>query len=134
MSAKVITIEGTTSSGLIDLTVDTEDAQTLILKMCRFEISYTGNNFPRTVNLSLGNTVSTDHVIDNDPGYNYFKIIQDYQPVTVDSVIRNISVTYPDIAYTMSGRLNKITQVTLLDSEHIPLTGLIYYSLQFQLI
>lgn len=132
--AKIITIEGTTNSELLDLTVGSEDGQTLILKMARFEITYTGSNFPRMVNIALGNTVSTDHVIDNDVSFNYFKAILRYKSVDVSGTLRNISVTYPNAAYKISGRLNKISQITLLDSNHQPLPGLVYYSLQYQLV
>ena len=132
--AKIITFEGTSNTNLFDMTLDTEDGQTLILKQARFEITYTGNNFPRMVNIQLGNVVSTDHVIDNDSGYNYFKTILDHNPYTVDATLRNISVTYPQTAFKMSGRLNKMCQVNLYDSTHAALGGLVYFSLQFQLV
>ena len=132
--AKIITFEGTSNTNLFDMTLDTEDGQTLVLQQARFEITYTGNNFPRMVNIQLGNVVSTDHVIDNDVSFNYFKTILDHNPVTVDAVLRNISVTYPQTAFKMSGRLNKMCQVNLYDSTHTPLPGLVYFSMQFLLI
>ena len=131
--AKIITFTGTSNKNLFDMTIDTEDGRTLVLMMARFESTYTGTSWPRVVNVQIGNTVSTDHVIDNDPGYNYFKIILDQKEIA-GAPNKNISVTYPQTSYTMSGRINKITDFNLFDENHAPFPDLTYFCLQFQLI
>jgi len=129
---RVLTFEGTSANALYDMTVDIPEGATLILKQVRVEQTYTGvANRVRSINLALGTTISTDHVIDSDAGYNFLKIGLDYNPIGTDPNYTNISITYPDFAYKVSGRISKNCRVVLYDSSHVQLTGLVYYFFQF---
>lgn len=130
-----LTISGTTDNAIYDMTVEIPEGKTLILKQARFEIKYTDPNFPRMVNVAIGNTISSAFVIDNDAGYNYFKIPLQHNPFTVSGNLTNISVTYPDVGYRISGRLDKNCRILILDNNHAPLgANLVYYSMQFIVI
>lgn len=129
------TIEGTTNNKQYDMTVEIPEGKTLILKQAVFEITYTGaSNYPRVVNVALGNTASADYVIDNDAGYNYFKVALDYNPFTVSGTTLINSMTYPDVGYKVSGRIDKNFTVKLFDTNHNLLPNLVYYFLQFVVI
>ena len=130
----VLTFEGTTNAASYDMTTDIPEGKTMVLKTARVEINYADDNYPRSINLGIGNTCSTTYIIDNDAGYNFFKVMldQNLYNVTVPLALkRNISVTYPDAGYKISGRVNKNCFVGLYDSNHVPLTGLVYYFFQF---
>ncbi len=129
-----LTFEGTSNNALYDMTIDIPEGKTMILKQARFEIIYTGTDLPRVVNVAIGNTVSTTYVIDNIAGRNYFKVPLEHNPFTIGADLTNISFTYPDLGYAVSGRINKNCQVTLLDKDYALLGGLVYYILQFQVI
>jgi hypothetical protein len=133
--AKLITFAGTLNDSRYDMTIGTDDALTLVLKSARTEIQYTGTNFPRIINIKIDNVVSPDHVIDNDgPEFNYFKVIQSFDPVTIGPNTVNISYTEPGTAFKMAGRINKNCQFSLFDENHQPLGGLIYFAFEFALI
>ena len=127
----VLTFEGTSNNAMYDMTVEIPEGKTLVLKQARFEIAHTLlTDAPRVVNVAIGTINSTTYVIDNDAGYNYLKVGLDYNPIGAGPYT-NISVTYPDTGFKMSGRLNKIVSVVLLDGNHQPLTGLNYFFMQF---
>lgn len=132
---KVLTFEGTTNSARYDMTVEIPEGATMILKQARFEITHAAaGDYPRVVNVGIGSTVNTNFVIDNDAGYNYFKVGLDYNSVNIGGTLTNISVTYPDTGYKMSGRLDKNCVVSLFNSAHAPLPNLVYYFLQFVVV
>ena len=128
----VLTFEGTSNSATYDMTVDIPEGKTLVLKTARVEITYVGDAYPRSINIGIGNTPSTTYVIDNDAGYNYFKVMMDQKLYTTAAPEKiNVSVTYPDAGYKVSGRLYKNCTVNLYDSSHLPLPNLVYYFFQF---
>lgn len=132
---KVLTFEGTTNEATYNMTDYILEGATLILKQARVETTYTGDNYPRTINVKIDNSVTPTFVIDNDAGFNYFKVGLDQKLYTMaDTTKRNISVTFPDTGFKMSGRINTNCNVTLLDSNHEPLTGLVYYFFQFVVV
>lgn len=131
---KVVTFTGTNNSERFDMTVEIPEGGTLILKQARFDINYADDNYPVHVNIAVGSTQSSDFVIDNSPGQNYLKVGLDYGPNTFGGQKRNISVTYPDAGYKISGRINKYCTVSLYNETFAPLTNLHYYFLQFVVI
>ena len=132
---RILTFEGTTADALYDMTVEITEGTTLVLKQARVEQTYTGvANRPRTINVSIASTVSEYFVVDNDKGYNFLKIGLDYNPIGTDPNYTNVSITYPDIAYKVSGRIPTSCRVTLYDTTHTRLTGLVYYFFQFVVV
>lgn len=128
----VLTFEGTTNTARYDMTVEIPEGKTMILKQARFEITHgLDNDYPRVVNVGIGSTVSSNFVVDNDAGYNYFKVGLDYNSVVISGARTNISVTYPDSGYRVSGRVDKNCVVSLFNSAHAPLPNLVYYFMQF---
>ena len=133
--AKVVTLEGTSNSALYDMTLEIPEGATFVLKQARVEISHTTIlNTPREINVKIGGIIGETFVIDNDSGYNFLKVGLNYNPVVNGGAFRTISVTYPDIAFKATGRMNKMTQVDIFDENHIPHATLVYYSLQFVVV
>lgn len=130
---KVITFTGSVSNQTFDMTVEVPEGATLVLKQARFDIEHVAGVYsPRHINVNIGTTISSDHVIDNNPKANYLKIGLDFNSHLHSSVNTNISVTYPDSGYLVSGRINKYCTISLYD-ENFSLLGsdLKYYFLQF---
>lgn len=136
---KTITFTGDLNNILHDMTVDVAEGATLILKQARFEITHAANIYtPRHINVEIGTTISSDHVIDTDPRANYFKVGLDYNSFNNGGggggVNTNISITYPDIGYKVSGRISKNCVIRLYNENFVPLPNLVYYFLQFVVI
>ena len=133
----VITFEGTSNSAPYDMTVDIPEGRTIILKTARVEINYADDTYPRSISIQIDNTCSTTHVVDSDPSRNFFKVMLDqnlYNVTTPLALKRNISITYPDCGYKVSGRINKNCFVNIYAQDGQPLPGLVYFFFQFQVL
>lgn len=127
-----VTFEGTSSSAYYDMTSRIKSGN-LILNTA---IVYTAGAIPhKHLNLSIGNVISNNHVIDNTPGKNFFKVGIKVDVVTIDSVVQNVSYTEPQTGFRMGGDLEKLVKFEIYDENYALLTSsdLIYYFFQFQI-
>ena len=126
----VLTFEGTSASGVYDMTNKVRNAN-LVLTNARLDTTGTA---PKSVILEIDGTVSNEYVIDNIPETNYFRHMVYYNPVTLGG-ITNISQYQPMIGYKMSGEINRQAKFVIRDgSTGAELSNLAYFFFEFAVI
>lgn len=146
---KILTIETTNPQSFEDITV-TIPAQKLILRHYRVDLNIdvrgTGAlEYRRVINLEMGSVVGTTYVIDDDAGFNYFKIGLSRDsvwnhPALPDTVPPTAAYTCQTttrdchIPLTMNGPLDKNFSLRVRGNDHLVFsdTEFKYMLLQFE--
>lgn len=133
---KSVTFEGTTPTGLYDLTVQVPNG-TMILSSARIDILLATPtdyaSIPKSISLEIGTVVGSQYVIDNNVAANYFKVILENNIITIGANTYLSSVTYPNTSFKMNGDLNKQCVFSVRDQNGVLLDSTIlkFWSFHF---
>lgn len=126
-----LTIEGTKSSKMYDITTAIPNAKQIILVNAKFITDYASYTY-ESVSIELGNTISADNVIDSTEGIFYLKLMLRTNKVSDN----NISEDQPMVGYESIGQIPKQLNVSIRDPTGALLSSseLKYFFIQFQVV
>lgn len=138
---KTVTFEGTTPSGLYDMTMELNSGNLILMnsKVITEPIAPSTTAPYESISLQIGGVVNSFNTIDNDPNNFLFKHKLKNIPELDNAgsyTGRFMSDYEPQVGITMGGSLNKVVTFSLRDSSGNQLdpTILKYFFFQFQYI
>lgn len=78
---------------------------------------------PKVINLQVGNTVDTFYLVDSTDGQNTLELVNQYNPVTINTVVTNVSEYQANVGYYFSGDIDNNITVRVLDENYKVMDG-----------